>query len=280
VLHAFGRELRLVSFDLDDTLVDTLASVPPRVRATLLAMNHRFARPLPEAEIDEVARVVVVGDPDGRPARLLTALQLAQDDPVALELIEAYAANDHFIEAAEGAERVLAALSERTSVVVITNGVTRIQAGKVRRNGLDRYLTALVCSEDIGMRKPDAGAFLHACTLTDIPPEAAVHIGDSVATDVLGARNAGFASILLRTQVPWPTMEHPQRRMPRSNDSMSCCPCSASTEQQAPGATQRLAIGAPAAVLSERSAISAPWPSRTDHLPTTCDTRSGGREAA
>jgi HAD superfamily hydrolase (TIGR01549 family) len=208
-LRAFGRDIRLVSFDLDDTLVDTFASVPPRVRATLQAMNHRFAKTLSEDEIDEVARLVIEGDPDGRPSRLLSALDLAQDDPVALELIEAYAANDDFIGPMDGAIHVLDTLAGHVTIVVITNGITRIQAGKLARNDLDRFVKELVCSEDVNIRKPDTGIFLHACALAGVSPDAAVHVGDSISNDVMGAKNTGFASVLLRTDVPWPAMEFP-----------------------------------------------------------------------
>jgi putative hydrolase of the HAD superfamily len=208
-LRAFDRDIQLVSFDLDDTLVDTLASVPPRVRAALTAMQPRLPRVLPDEAIDEIADFVAQGDPDLRPTRLLGALELAHDDPVAVELIESYAANDHLIDATAGAAGVMKRLSERVTVVVITNGAERIQSGKLRRNGLNEFVSALVCSEEVGVRKPDAGIFMHACGLTGITPDAAVHVGDSLATDVLGSANAGFASVLVRTTVPWPVMHFP-----------------------------------------------------------------------
>lgn len=40
--------------------------------------------------------------------------------------------------------------------------------------------------------KPDPRIFARACELTGIPPEESIHVGDSLASDVRGALDAGL----------------------------------------------------------------------------------------
>ncbi len=49
----------------------------------------------------------------------------------------------------------------------------------------------------LGLRKPDPRAFLTACERLDVPPGSVVSVGDEFEVDVLGARAAGLAAVLL-----------------------------------------------------------------------------------
>jgi len=63
---------------------------------------------------------------------------------------------------------------------------------------LAHLLDGIVTSAQVGARKPSAEIFVHALTVAGDSPWDAVHVGDSVDEDVVGARSAGIEAILIR----------------------------------------------------------------------------------
>ena len=62
---------------------------------------------------------------------------------------------------------------------------------------LHGLISVRVSSSDHGFLKPHPSIFRSALELMQVPPEAAVMVGDSLGHDVLGARGVGMHSILL-----------------------------------------------------------------------------------
>ncbi len=60
------------------------------------------------------------------------------------------------------------------------------------------YFEAVIISDRVGYLKPSAGIFQHALRVLDVPSGSAIHVGDSVAADVLGARAAGIRPVLIQ----------------------------------------------------------------------------------
>jgi len=52
----------------------------------------------------------------------------------------------------------------------------------------------------LGYVKPDPRLFMAALEELGVEPGKAVHVGDSVKSDVLGARNAGMKTVWLKTR--------------------------------------------------------------------------------
>ena len=92
----------------------------------------------------------------------------------------------------EGAIDVLKALSERYKVYALTNG-----NADVKMIGIDKFLSGAVSSADVGVSKPNPKIF--EATLKKAGEEASscIHIGDDYEDDIVGANNAGIASIWL-----------------------------------------------------------------------------------
>lgn len=96
-----------------------------------------------------------------------------------------------------GALELLDALagSPRVSLALVTNGLSEVQRARIARLGLARYFTAIVISSEIGVAKPAPAIFDHALAgLGDPPRSAALMVGDSLTSDMRGARNAGIAT--------------------------------------------------------------------------------------
>jgi putative hydrolase of the HAD superfamily len=68
----------------------------------------------------------------------------------------------------------------------------------LKRIGLAPLLDGVVASAVAGARKPSAPIFERALTLAGVGAADAIHVGDSVADDVEGARAAGIEPVLLR----------------------------------------------------------------------------------
>ena len=80
-------------------------------------------------------------------------------------------------------------------IYVITNGVTINARGRIESTGMDKYLDGLFVSEDMGVNKPSVEYFDMVLDKIMEPKESCIVIGDSLSSDMLGAKNAGMASV-------------------------------------------------------------------------------------
>ena len=69
--------------------------------------------------------------------------------------------------------------------------------GYPERCGLPDRFSFVVFSQDVGVEKPDAGMFLAACARAGCIPSELMHVGDSLESDVAGAKRVGTVSVWL-----------------------------------------------------------------------------------
>jgi putative hydrolase of the HAD superfamily len=79
-------------------------------------------------------------------------------------------------------------------LVLITNGPGSTQRHKVEVTGLTVLLDAVIISGEAGVAKPDPAIFVLAARAAGVPLAAAWHVGDSLASDIAGAANAGLGA--------------------------------------------------------------------------------------
>jgi putative hydrolase of the HAD superfamily len=91
----------------------------------------------------------------------------------------------------------LAHLRERDLTLVCVSNWDCSLPEVLERSGLGGALDAVVTSAAAGARKPDPSIFLRALELAGTAPGEAVHVGDTAAEDVEGARAAGIRALLL-----------------------------------------------------------------------------------
>lgn len=94
----------------------------------------------------------------------------------------------------------LAALADALPEVrlgIVTNGEGEPQRAKLAAIGLTDRFPVFVASADVGMRKPDADIFLHACERLEVDPAAVAHVGDRLDLDAQGAAAAGLRGVWL-----------------------------------------------------------------------------------
>ncbi len=80
-------------------------------------------------------------------------------------------------------------------IYIASNGATVNAKGRIASTGLDRYIDGLFVSEDMGVAKPDAAFFDLILKQIKAPKESCIMIGDSLTSDMLGAKNASLASV-------------------------------------------------------------------------------------
>jgi len=68
----------------------------------------------------------------------------------------------------------------------------------LRALNIDKCFDIVVNSDSVDKGKPDATVFHHACNLVGVDKENAIHIGDSLQDDALGAQEAGLHGIWIR----------------------------------------------------------------------------------
>ena len=79
-------------------------------------------------------------------------------------------------------------------IYVITNGAEINAKGRIKSTDIDKYLDGVFISEIMGVTKPSAAYFDIVLEAVDEPKESCIVIGDSLSSDMLGAKNAGLAS--------------------------------------------------------------------------------------
>lgn len=93
-------------------------------------------------------------------------------------------------------KELLCELYGKYRLYLATNGYEKTQRGRIETSGIGRYFDGIFISQAIGYDKPSREFFSHCFDqIPDFKKEETVMIGDSLSSDILGASNAGIASI-------------------------------------------------------------------------------------
>lgn len=201
--------VRLITFDLDDTLWD-VAPVMHSAEATLrdwLALNAAQLGPVPVEHLWAIRSRLLQAEPtlkhrlsELRRRILLHALQDAGYAPaesaqLAEEGFQVFLTARHGVELFPEVHPTLEQLANHFILGVITNG-----NADVRRLGLADYFQFTLCAEELGIGKPDPHPFQTALQRAGVPAAQAVHIGDHPSDDIAGAQAAGMRAVWFNPQ--------------------------------------------------------------------------------
>lgn len=101
----------------------------------------------------------------------------------------------------DGATGLLAALKQNIKgarIYIVSNGATINAIGRIKSTGLDAYIDGTFISEDMGVNKPSPEFFRMVLDSIGAPKEKCIVIGDSLTSDMSGARNFGLKSCWFR----------------------------------------------------------------------------------
>lgn len=209
------KRIRAVFFDLDETLLDDDRCMREAIARTCATLATRYPDIKPvqlEAAYMRVAeewwlssgsvpRTSDSGSTNGRDIRIevwsdaLKAYGLPDRD-LAVKAADLYSQERRagyclFPDVGE----VLDALHQRFILGVITNGPGDTQIEKVQVTGIAPYLRVFAVSGVLRVGKPESGIFLKALEYARCPPGQALHVGDSLTSDIAGAKGVGMYAV-------------------------------------------------------------------------------------
>ncbi|MCL6705284.1 phosphoglycolate phosphatase [Pseudomonas sp. T1.Ur] len=191
-----GSLPRLVMFDLDGTLVDSVPDLAAAVDSMLLKLGR------PPAGIDAVRQWV------GNGAPMLVRRALANHiDALGVDEAEAERAMELFNEAYEGNHAltvvypgVRSALKwlhkQGVEMALITNKPERFVAPLLDQMKIGRYFRWIIGGDTLPQKKPDPAALFFVMKMANIPASQSLFVGDS-RSDVLAAKAAGVKCVAL-----------------------------------------------------------------------------------
>ncbi len=192
-----------ILWDLDQTILDFARSQDYALRfafrqfgmnieeetvAVYASINDEYWKRMERGEITKEEVLL------GRFADLFGRTGITEVRPAEFNEIYQDALGDVFFFQDEADQIILRLKEQGYGQYIVTNGVNRTQAKKVRLSGLDRMVDGVFVSELMGYPKPRKEYF-DACfqRLEGIAREECLLVGDSLTSDIQGGVNAGIA---------------------------------------------------------------------------------------
>ncbi|MBP3657112.1 MAG: YjjG family noncanonical pyrimidine nucleotidase [Clostridia bacterium] len=92
----------------------------------------------------------------------------------------------------EGAVEAVRRWSGVLPVIIVTNGIARVQHGRMEGSAVQPYISGLVISEEAGRAKPDPEMLYIGMKMAGVTDASrALMLGDSLSSDIAAAANAG-----------------------------------------------------------------------------------------
>ncbi len=206
--------IRAITFDLDDTLwpsAPTLTRAEQRAHAWLAQHAPAVAAMWPIEQLRELRFSIYRQHPElhhdflrlRRMAMHAAFEQAGVSGAPAHEqierVLEVFMTARNEVDLYPDVPDSLARLSRRLPLASLTNG-----NADVARVGIGHYFKAAISAHAHGVSKPDAALFHIACRALACEPEEVLHVGDDIALDVRGARDAGLQVLWInRVNAPW-----------------------------------------------------------------------------
>ncbi|MBA1273400.1 phosphoglycolate phosphatase [Stutzerimonas azotifigens] len=194
----FDGELpRLVMFDLDGTLLDSVPDLAAAVDSVLLQLGR------PPAGLARVRDWVGNGAPVLVRRALAGGLDhQGVDDELAQRalqmFLEAYAGGHALTTVYPGVPPLLEWLrTQGVPMAVVTNKPERFVEPLLQEKGLGGFFSWIVGGDTLSRQKPDPAGLRHVLERAGVPAHQALFVGDS-RNDVLAARAAGVPCVALR----------------------------------------------------------------------------------
>ncbi len=206
--------------DFDDTLYDTYGNAVIALREIFEAFRLDRFFPNPQVFYDaywtanielwgqyakgQITRPYLIVERFKRPLCVSEELRVKSEADASAFQDFCLEISDKFLEycsskpgVVEGAHELMEYLKQRGyRMHMCSNGFHEVQYKKLAACGLKDYFTTIILSEDAGANKPSFLFFDYALRTSGAQRETTLMIGDNLQTDILGARDAGFDTIL------------------------------------------------------------------------------------
>jgi 2-haloacid dehalogenase len=196
-----SKRYKSIFFDADDTLFDYPRAEGTALRACLGAFALTAA---PEIFIAayrrhnrDVWRAFERGETDQAALRVERFRRLAAElglpglplERVSTFYLEKLACQSQLL---PGALELVRELAGKYPLALVTNGIAAVQNKRFAASPITPYFRSIVISEEAGVAKPDPRIFRPALEAIGVEAADVLFVGDSVTSDMAGARNAGM----------------------------------------------------------------------------------------
>ena len=203
-----GRPIEAVLIDAGGVLVDPNWDVIAGLLATrgagVPAAVLRAAEPAAKRELDDAAVIGATTDEERTASYLGRVLRHAgiAVDPAALrgaseEMTRLHRELGLWEVVPDGTHEALDALRAAGLRLALASNADPLLRGKLGALGVAERLDHLGISGEMGVEKPAPRFFHRILGEIEVAPERAVHVGDVYEIDVVGARAAGLAAVLV-----------------------------------------------------------------------------------
>ncbi len=195
------KKFEVLIFDLDNTLIDFSQSETVALPSAMKA----FGIEVTDEQITEyqkISRQCWVDMEAGIYTKSECVVLRFERflDYLGVENVDPKEANEKYLDCLsihvplmEGTNEVLAKLKEDYLLVMMTNGIKRVQEAKIQKSGLDKYFDCVIISDDAGFNKPDVRIYEYMEGLIGKhDKDRMLMIGDSVGSDIEGGINFGI----------------------------------------------------------------------------------------
>ncbi|UZE97920.1 HAD family hydrolase [Alkalimarinus alittae] len=216
--------LKALFFDMDETLCDTQGANEQAQHLMGEAAKQTFANIDGQRFAKEYVTGIYREWSDEQRARYMPIIETKGEGAFRLQLIRDLLADQHIDDVSDDVAMMLqekfdadriAAFSfypgiadfliqarKLFTLVVITNGPEFSQIPKVEAVNMADYVDHIIIGGQEPEQKPAASIFEKALTLANCQAHEVVHVGDSLAADIVGAHNSGITSVWIQHQQP------------------------------------------------------------------------------
>ena len=216
--------LKALFLDMDETLCDTVAANQQAQKKMAQRLAARYNIEKTESISEAYRRGIYREWTDEQHKRYMPIIEQQSEGAfrvqLVIDLLRQYGVNDIGKDSAQqiqsqfdkdridafdfypGITDFLAEARNLFTLVVITNGPEFSQIPKVERVKLKDHVDHIIIGGQEPEQKPAASIFEKALKLANCEAHEAIHVGDSLASDIAGAENSGITSVWIQHQQP------------------------------------------------------------------------------
>ena len=196
--------IRLICFDIDDTLMDFHKGERIAFYETMRELNikcnekdYRLYEKINQALWKKLEK----GEIEKKRLRVLRFEQLKAeghfdfDADAASALYPEYLSKQCFL--LDETVEVVKKCAQIADLAAATNGIAAVQRSRMKKSGLEPYFKYFFISEEIGYEKPQLPYFEEIFKISGVKPEEILFVGDSLSADIAGAVQSGCISVWL-----------------------------------------------------------------------------------
>ncbi|WP_124115761.1 HAD family hydrolase [Paenibacillus xylanexedens] len=211
---AMDNFIKVIIFDLDDTLIDDYGNWVNSVTKISLHLMRRLKNTHGVTPDDIYQSYLSTSEelwnsyenilkPIGNPANIrkyvwntsLEKLNIHLNELQLESLVSEFTSYREQINIDVKLKEVLVQLKQKYQLAICTNGTRETQTQKIKKAGLSGLFDAIICSDDVSVRKPDPIIYNYCIKLLGVRSDECLFVGDSWKYDIKGALAVGMRSI-------------------------------------------------------------------------------------